>query len=158
MAPEVEVRMISRKFVPTRKSAPILGARILQLDIDSDFQVAEHINQGLPPKTVKHLAEHLDFTVNALLTFTNIKSSTYHDRQRKKRPLSPEESSRIYRLAKVVEAAEAYFEGDKEAALRWLNQPKVALGGKVPLEFARTPEGSDYVIKLLGRMEHGVIS
>lgn len=150
--------MIEQKFVPTRTSAPILGARILHLEIDSEFQVAAHINQGLPPKTVKYLADHLDVTVNDLLVFTDIKSSTYHDRQRKKRPLSPEESSRIYRLAKVVDAAETYFEGSKEAARRWLNQAKVALGGRVPLEFARTPEGSDYVIKLLGRMEHGVIS
>ncbi|MDQ3397693.1 MAG: DUF2384 domain-containing protein [Deinococcota bacterium] len=150
--------MISQKFVPTRTPTPVLGSRILQLDIDSDFQVAERINRGLSPDALKHLAEHLELTVNDMLVFTEIKSSTYHERKRKQRPLSPEESGRVYRLAKVVEAAEAYFEGDKEAARRWLNHPKVALGGKAPLEFARTPEGSDYVIKLLGRMEHGIVS
>ena len=58
----------------------------------------------------------------------------------------------------MIEAAEGYFEGDKSAARHWLSQPKVALGGAIPLEFARTPEGSDYVIVLLRRMEHGVIS
>lgn len=65
---------------------------------------------------------------------------------------------RISKTARVVAAAEAYFDGDRDAAQRWLTYPKAALGGVSPLEFARTPHGSDYVIKLLNRMGHGVIS
>ncbi len=122
------------------------------------FGLAERLSHGLPPQALERLARHLDIAVGDMLAFTDIKSSTYHDRKRNRRPLSPEESSRLYRIAKAVEAAEAYFEGDGEAAKRWLNHPKVALAGKTPLEFARTPEGSDYVIRLLGRMEHGVPS
>ena len=71
--------------------------------------------------------------------------------------MSPEDSGRVYRLAKVVEATEDYFE-DKNQVYGWLTRPKVALGGKTPLAFARTAEGADYVVKLLGRMAHGVIS
>lgn len=48
--------------------------------------------------------------------------------------------------------------GDEEPARCWLTGPKVALGGATPLEYARTPEGSDYVIQLLGPMAHGAIS
>lgn len=96
--------------------------------------------------------------VNELLALAGIKSSTFFERKRKGRPLSPEQSSRVYRLARAIEAAEAYFEGDRAAARRWLSTKKIALGGKTPLEFARTPEGSDYVIALLGRMAHGIPS
>lgn len=88
---------------------------------------------------------------------TDIKSSTYHGRSKRSEPLSPDESERVYRLAKITEAAEGYFE-DPEAARRWLGHPKVALGGKSPLEFARTAEGAEYVVDLLGRMAHGVVS
>lgn len=69
-----------------------------------------------------------------------------------------EHSSRLYRIAKVTEAAEAYFDGNEDAAKRWLTSPKVGLGGETPLAFASTPEGSDYVVELLERMEHGVVS
>lgn len=64
----------------------------------------------------------------------------------------------VYQIARAVEAAEAYFDGDIDAAERWLTHPKIALGGASPLEFARTPQGSDYVITLLNRMAHGIIS
>lgn len=150
--------MAVRKFVPTRSPAPVPGARVLGLKINDEFQVAERIDSGFSTTTIGHLARELGVPDNRMLIFTNIPESTYHDRKRHKKPLSAEASSRVYRIAKAAEAAEAYFEGDKDAARRWLTSPKIAIGGKAPLEFARTPEGSDYIIKLLTRMEHGIIS
>jgi putative toxin-antitoxin system antitoxin component (TIGR02293 family) len=146
-----------RKFVPTRSPPPVPGARVLGLKIDDEFQVAERISSGFSATTIGRLARELGVPENRMLILTDIPESTYHDRKRHKKPLSSEASSRVYRIAKAVEAAEAYFEGDKESARRWLTNPKVAIGGKTPIAFARTPEGSDYVIRLLTRMEHGVI-
>lgn len=150
--------MAFRKFVPTRIPVPVPGARVLGLKIDNEFQVAERIDSGFSATTIGRLARELGVPDNRMLILTNIPESTYFDRKRRKKPLSPEASSRVYRIAKATEAAEAYFEGDMDAARRWLTSPKVAIGGKTPLEFARTPEGSDYIIKLLARMEHGIIS
>lgn len=150
--------MIAQTFVPTRSPEPILGTRVLDLNISSEYQVAHHINRGFAPDAVERLASKLDVSVSHILELADIKSSTYHDRKRHHRPLTPEQSSRLYRIAQAAEAATRYFEGDDGAARRWLNGAKVALGGKSPLEFARTPEGSNYVVKLLGRMAHGVIS
>ena len=147
-----------RTFVPTRTPAPVLGARVLGLTIDSEFEVAERIAAGFSTTTISHLARELGVPDNRMLMLTSIPESTYFDRKRRKKPLSAEASSRVYRIAKATEAAEAYFEGDKDAARRWLVSPKASIGGKTPLEFACTPEGSDYVIKLLTRMEHGIIS
>ena len=112
---------------------------------------------GIEAERAERLARHLNVSLTELLELTGIKSSTYHDRKKKGKPLSAEESERLYRLAKLAEAAEAYFE-DKVAARRWLVHPKVALGGKSPLVFGRTAEGSAYVLALLGRMAYGVIS
>ena len=93
-----------------------------------------------------------------MLELLDLKSSTFFDVKKRRGRLNPEASGRVYRLAKVVEAADDFFE-DRDAARRWLSQPKVALGGKVPLSFARSAEGGrDYVVKLLGRMAHGVVS
>ncbi len=53
----------------------------------------------------------------------------------------------------VWKAAVAMFEGDEEAAEKWLKQPLPALDGKSPDEAP-----SSDVIDLIGRLEHGVFS
>ncbi len=146
------------RFVPTRSPEPVLGARVLGIDDADEFQMAARVNAGLPPGAVQALARRLGVPDRYVLAATDIPESTFHSRRSDGRPLSAEASSRVYRVARAVEAAIAYFEGDEEAARRWLTHPKVALGGRAPLEFARTPEGSDYVIALLDRMAHGIVS
>ena len=144
-------------FIPTRPIPSLPGTRILTLKAQSGLQVVEELSQGLPTSSVEQLAAHLGVSVTQLLELADLKSSTYFERKKRQQPLSFEDSGRVYRLAKVVEAAEDYF-GDKEQVYGWLSRPKVALGGKTPLMFARTAEGADYVLKVLGRMTHGVIS
>jgi putative toxin-antitoxin system antitoxin component (TIGR02293 family) len=134
------------------------GARILGLKLEDELQVAVGIRDGFSTVTIGRLAKELDMPDSHVLALIDLPTSTYHSRKRNHRPLSAEESSRVYRIAKATAAAEDYFEGNKPAARRWLTNPKAALGGEAPLTFACTPEGSDYVIKLLERMEHGIIS
>lgn len=150
--------MSIRRFTPTRQPAPVPGARVLGLRSKDEFQVAKSIHDGFSTATVSRLAKSLGLPDSRVLGYTGIPESTFHTRKRQGKPLSPDESSRVYRIAKVTAAAEEFFEGNQEAARRWLANPKTALGGATPLEFARTPEGSDYVVKLLTRMAHGVIS
>lgn len=144
-------------YVPTRTPPSPPGTRILALEAQSGLQVVEALSRGLPTDSIEQLAAHLGVSVAQALELADIGSSTFFERKRQRRPLSPEASERVYRLAKVVEAAETYFE-DNEPMHSWLARSKVALGGKTPLEFARTAEGADYVVNLLGRMAHGVIS
>ena len=144
-------------FVPTQTLEPLLGTRILSLNADSKLQIIERLEQGLEPDDAETLAHHLDLSLTSLLELLDLNSSTFFKTKKERSRLNPDASGRVYRLAKVVEAAEGYFE-DEQVARRWLERPKVALGGKVPLRFARTAEGADYVVNLLGRMAHGVIS
>lgn len=151
-------RVDVRPYSPTRQAQPLPGAKIIGLRGKDEFEVAKSINDGLSTATVGRLARTLGVTEGQILRIVDIPESTYHSRKRRKRPLTADESSRVYRIAKVAASAEEFFEGDNEAARRWLVSPKLALGGKTPLEFARTPEGSDYVVMLLTRMAHGVVS
>jgi putative toxin-antitoxin system antitoxin component (TIGR02293 family) len=72
--------------------------------------------------------------------------------------LSPEESDRIYRVASIIDSADQLFEGDHEAALRWLKEPSRALGGVTPLDCLETEAGTEMVRDLIGRLEYGVIT
>ena len=83
--------------------------------------------------------------------------------RRKKAPvvkserLSPVESDRIYRFARIIALAEDVFE-DREEALEWLNSPQYGLGGGLPFDLLQTDAGAREVEELLIRIDYGVIS
>lgn len=57
----------------------------------------------------------------------------------------------------VLQKAEAAFES-QEIALKWLERPVKALGGKVPSKLLGTPEGCKRVYQLLAKIEAGDFS
>lgn len=71
--------------------------------------------------------------------------------------LSPVESDRVYRFARIVALAEDVFE-DKEEALEWLNNTQYGLGGRIPFDMLQTDAGAREVEELLIRIDYGVIS
>jgi putative toxin-antitoxin system antitoxin component (TIGR02293 family) len=56
---------------------------------------------------------------------------------------------RIYDLAKTL------F-GTHEATRRWMNSPLPALGGRTPLDAARTEPGARQVENVVGAIQHGM--
>jgi putative toxin-antitoxin system antitoxin component (TIGR02293 family) len=79
-------------------------------------------------------------------------------RRKKENRLSPDESERLLRMAKLFEESLSLFEGDREAAVNWMRAPKKALRNQSPFHFARTEIGAREVENLIGRIEHGVFS
>ncbi len=71
--------------------------------------------------------------------------------------LSPVESDRIYRFARVIAQAEDVFE-DRDEALEWLKSPQYGLGGRLPFDMLQTDAGAREVEELLLRIDYGVIS
>jgi len=45
--------------------------------------------------------------------------------------------------------------GDAEAADRWVNDPLPILGGKSPLEVARSEQGASFVAQTLAKIDWG---
>lgn len=78
-------------------------------------------------------------------------------RRKREGMLSPEESAKLVRFARVVEQAEAVLE-DADAALSWMQGHNAALGGVTPLSLLDTEIGADSVLDTLGRIEHGVFA
>lgn len=56
----------------------------------------------------------------------------------------------------VYEATLRYFDGKRYDAFEWLGHPSPALSGETPLEHAKTPAGTQDVLDLIGRLEHGI--
>lgn len=51
----------------------------------------------------------------------------------------------------LMQAVVKFFQGDEDEALRWLQRPLPAFGGKRPLDVEPCE-----VIRLLGQIDHGV--
>lgn len=77
------------------------------------------------------------------------------ERRRHTGRLKPEESERLLRLAELLAHAVELLE-EPAAAVRWLTSPALALGGRIPIEYARTEWGASEVHDLIGRINDGV--
>ena len=69
--------------------------------------------------------------------------------------LTPDQSDRLIRVARVIAAAEKTF-GSSEKAHRWLRRKTTALGGDAPLDLLDTSGGARQVERLLSRIDHGL--
>lgn len=69
--------------------------------------------------------------------------------------LTPEQSDRLLRVARIIRQAEGTF-GSQDKARRWLRRPTAALDGQAPLDLLDTEIGARSVEDLLGRIAHGI--
>ena len=114
----------------------------------------ETVREGLPVDSVEKLAERLQVTSASLQRHLKLSKQTYSRRRRKGR-LSVDESDRVVRYADLFRSAVELL-GDADAAAQWLRTPAPALKGETPMDHATTEFGARDVIRLIGRLEHGI--
>ncbi|MCY3841081.1 MAG: DUF2384 domain-containing protein [Gammaproteobacteria bacterium] len=112
------------------------------------------VREGLPVQTVESLAGCLHVTSATMQRWLSLSKQTYA-RRRKQGRLSALESDRVVRYAELLHRA-AGFLGDIDGAAHWLNTPSAALDGETPLDHATTELGARDVLRLIGRLEHGI--
>ncbi len=136
-----------------------LGRRI-QKPVDFD----PLIRKGMPWDALYHVKRVFNLSDETLALIIGVSLRTIARRRRAAQKLSerdsrlsPVESDRLYRFARMLALAEEVFE-NKEDAIEWLNARQHGLGGAVPINMLQTDAGSREVEELLLRIEHGVIS
>ena len=67
-----------------------------------------------------------------------------------------DESSRLLRLARLMDASVGLMHGNCEAASRWMRSPCQSLDGNTPISHATTEAGAKDIESLIGRLRHGV--
>ena len=121
------------------------------------------VERGFSPAAADRLADRLALSPTELARAAGASPRTLARRRQAGR-LAPEESDRLYRLARLFEKAVETFDadGDREAAeddaRRWFHLPQWALGGATPLAYAHTEPGAREVEALLHRIDHGVLA
>ncbi|GKW15572.1 hypothetical protein BSK71_07395 [Pectobacterium actinidiae] len=114
------------------------------------------IREGLEGNVANLIADWAKITQSDLRKMSGIPSTTF-SRSVKAR-FNADQSERLVRIIRVIDRAVELFEGDKDDAQKWLNEPNRALGGKIPTELMVSETGAYEVMKLLTRLEHGVYS
>lgn len=120
-------------------------------------QMVRVIRQGVNPRVLTSLADHIGMSKGDLFQAMRISSSTMHRRLADSRPLSAGESEKIVRLADIVrDASEAL--GDVARGRDWLRTPSMLLSGATPLSLLDTEPGAMEVRRLLQAIRYGSVA
>ena len=138
--------------------AEILGGRkVLGRAVKKPDDLAQLVRRGLPATSLTALAQRLHVGQSVLSQKLGIPQRTLTRRLAHASHLTPGESDRTVRMARVyVNAVEMI--GDETKAIEWLNTPNRALGGERPLDLLDTDTGARMVDDILGRIAYGVYS
>jgi len=132
------------------------GPRAWKGRVKDMSDVVAQLRSGLPYGILEAMVRDFGLELKELVPVLDIPWTTLMRRKRSKR-FRPDESDRVYRLARIATLAAEVLEG-KERASRWLREPNRALGGEAPLRLLDTEVGARQVETVLGRIEHGVYS
>lgn len=133
------------------------GRKVLGKTIKNLHDLAHMIRKGLPAASVTALAEKLHLGNTILSQTLGIPQRTLTRRLSQGSFLTPAESDRTVRMARICANAVEMI-GDEEKAIEWLSTPNRALGGEKPLDQLDTDTGARMVEDILGRIAYGVYS
>ena len=131
------------------------GAKAVGRNVRSPEDLAELVRKGLPFAALVAVMRDYGISRDVLCTILHLSPRNFL-RRKEQRRLSPDESDRLYRLARVIAHANRVFEDPDESA-EWIHSPNVALGKQQPLILLDTDIGVQQVDQVLGRIEHGIV-
>lgn len=131
------------------------GIRVVGGDVRSLDDLAARVRQGLPFAALVAVMEQYGISREILCSILHLSQRSFL-RRKEQKTLSPEESDRLYRLARVLAHANRIFE-DPEDSADWIRTPNTSLGKQEPLALLDTDIGVQKVDQVLGRIEHGII-
>ncbi|MBU2774246.1 DUF2384 domain-containing protein [Acidithiobacillus ferrooxidans] len=120
------------------------------------LQLVQVIRSGIPASSVDSVCSVLHLSQSELASLLDIPLRTL-SRRKREGALNSEESAKIIRLARVIERAGEVFES-RDLAIDWLKSKNAALSGLTPLSLMDTDVGTESVLDMLGRIEHGVFA
>ena len=141
-----------------RIAALLGGEPVLRHSLKGPLDAHEMLLRGLPGQALTHLIEGLR-VLHKTASLENSVGISLRTFQRRRdaptKPLSPEQSGRVWKFAEILAKATELF-GSQEAAEQWLERPAIGLDQRRPLDLLATPAGVQLVETLLGRIESGV--
>jgi len=141
----------------TARSARHDYTKLLGVKVKNSVDLVKHVEAGLSFSVVEALQDQMKLPAKEMAKLLDIKFRTFVRRKEAGR-LQSAESDRVLRASRLFARSKDLFDGDEQAARKWLMTPNRALGGAAPLEIAKTEVGAREVEKIIGRLEQGVFT
>jgi putative toxin-antitoxin system antitoxin component (TIGR02293 family) len=141
----------------SRPATPRGYVVLLGLDYFDLSSLLKAIEKGFTWKTFERFVKNIALPSEQVADVLGIPRRTLARRKSEGR-LKSDESDKLLRLARVFGSALDLYDGNREAAVLFLTDVNIALGGVAPLEIARTHVGADEVENLVGRIQYGMFS
>jgi putative toxin-antitoxin system antitoxin component (TIGR02293 family) len=141
-------------MIAVERVADVLGGRsVLKRPVKTWSDLEQVVRDGLPKKSLQVVASRALPSGEPVssLVYRVVPVATFKRRTR----LTPEESARTERLARVVALAESVW-NDEEETRDFLNRAHPLLDNRSPLDVASTELGARRVEQLLHSAEHGL--
>ena len=133
------------------------GLPVLRHPLDNPLDAHEMLVAGLPSEALQHLIDHTELLRSSDLLEKALGVSLRTVQRRKEspqKPLSPEQSGRIWKFAEILAHATKLF-GTQSEAERWLDRPAIGLNQRRPIDLRSTPAGGAIVETFLDGIEYG---
>lgn len=122
----------------------------------TSLTLANTVAGGIPLRSVEAVCKHIDPTGQRFSIYDVVARPTYHRKKQQRKPLSKDDSEKVWQIARVwVEAMRHYRNGDDAAA--FLFRPHPLLEGRRPIDLTKeSVAGTALVLNLLNEAEAGV--
>jgi putative toxin-antitoxin system antitoxin component (TIGR02293 family) len=131
--------------------------KLLGFTKQDPLALVRQVEKGLSYHRLERFQRNSMLSTQELAAVVDIPIRTLH-RRREQGRLERPESDRLVRLSRIFGRALELFEGNADAARRWLSTPLRALHDERPINLVRTDVGTREIENLIGRLEHGVAS
>lgn len=147
--------------MPTRLWHNVLMAQLARAELKTPFMASLRLDLGTVESGVS-LDTLNNFVAASGMQFRDIyevviPARTLKHRKARKEHLSADESDKFARLIRIFDQAVNVL-GNKEKALRWLNEAKRRFDGRTPIQMLRTEVGGRMVEEMLGQIEYGMFA
>jgi putative toxin-antitoxin system antitoxin component (TIGR02293 family) len=130
------------------------GARVLRAEVRTLPELSRRVSRGLPFRSLRRVVDLFPEAQRRRIEQLIVPRTTLQRREAAG-TLSPEESERLERVARLTALAEHVWES-REAAQSWLVTPHPLLEGEAPLDLAASELGARRVEDVLWKLEYSL--
>ncbi|HUM46517.1 MAG TPA: DUF2384 domain-containing protein [Chitinophagales bacterium] len=132
------------------------GEKAVAQPLANDADLISLARKGIKLASVESVSEHLSISMSKMSELLHTSQRTFQ-RKKKNDIMSPYISEQTIEIAQIVARGIEIF-GTKEEFNNWLGTPLLAFGNQPPLNYLDTTFGTQFILKELGRLQHGVYS
>jgi putative toxin-antitoxin system antitoxin component (TIGR02293 family) len=112
------------------------------------------VSGGVPGTALRTARERLGLATADIARVLGVTERTASRKERQRAPLTSAEADRLYRLARVADAAVMLI-GNERKATSWLRTPNAHLAGETPVSMLDTDIGAELIVESLHAVAHG---